>query len=193
MKKIVAMCGSMREESNTNKLVKKAAEASGCDFELVELGRMSIKPCTGCSMCMMNEGQCPIDDDMQAVYDKLIEADGLIISGPTYFLDISGAVKDFIDRTMAIRYRGVGPEYNPDMPWLGNVPLADKPTVLIVTVAGGGHERAIESLKLAFDDCHKVNIVAQQAEPVGMNDVDDMPEVLQRAEETGKKLGAALQ
>ena len=28
--KILGICGSHREESNTNKLVKKVAEASGC-------------------------------------------------------------------------------------------------------------------------------------------------------------------
>jgi hypothetical protein len=64
--------------------------------------------------------------------------------------------------------------------------------VLITTVAGGGHLRSIETLKYAFDDCTKMNIVAQLAEVVGMNDVADMPEVLKRAEEAGKKLGAAL-
>ena len=44
----------------------------------------------------------------------------------------------------------------------------------------------------AFDDCSKMKIVAQLAEVVGMNDVNDMPEVLMRAEEAGKKLGAFL-
>jgi hypothetical protein len=37
-----------------------------------------------------------------------------------------------------------------------------------------------------------MKIVAALAEPVGMNDVYDMPEVMKRAEDAGKKLGAAL-
>jgi len=191
--KIVAVCGSMREESNTNKLVRIVAEAAGIECEFIELGGLEIKPCTGCSMCMMNEGACPIDDDMQAVYDKLLAADGFIIGGPTYFMDISGMVKNFIDRTMAVKYRDIGPAYNEDMPWLGTVPFNDKPTVLLVTVAGGGHERALETLKVAFDDCHRMRIVIQLAEIVGMNDVDDIPEALGRAREAGTKLAAALQ
>ena len=135
--RIVAVCGSFREESNTNKLIRIVAEASGIDCEFIELGSLDIKPCSGCSMCMMNEGKCPIDDDMQAVYDKLLAADGFIIGGPTYFMDISGAVKSFIDRTMAVKYREIGPAYNENMPWLGTVPFNDKPTVLVVTTAGG--------------------------------------------------------
>lgn len=191
--RIVAVCGSFREESNTNKLIRSVAEASGIDCEFIELGGLNIQSCSGCAMCMMNEGLCPIDDDMQAVYDKLLAADGFIIGGPTYFMDISGAVKDFIDRTMAVKYRDIGPAYNENMPWLGTVPFNDKPAVLVVTTAGGFHERAIESLKLAFDDCHRMRIVDQVAEIVGMNDVADMPEALARARQAGKKLAAALQ
>jgi len=191
--RIVAVCGSFREESNTNKLIRIVAEASGIDCEFIELGCLNIQSCSGCSMCMMNEGLCPIDDDMQAVYDKLLAADGFIIGGPTYFMDISGAVKDFIDRTMAVKYRDIGPAYNENMPWLGTVPFNDKPAVLVVTTAGGFHERAIESLKLAFDDCHRMRIVDRVAEIVGMNDVADIPEALSRARAAGKKLSEALQ
>jgi len=190
--KILAVCGSHREMSNTNKIVQKVAEASGCDFELVYLGKLSIKPCTGCANCMMNEGQCAVDDDMQGLYEKLMEADALILGGPTYFMDISGAVKDFIDRSSAIYYRGVGPSYHPDMPWLGQRPLAGKPAVIVTTVAGGGHERAIETLSVCIGDIHRMELVAKLAEVVKMDDVDDLPEVLQRAEDAGKKLGEAL-
>jgi multimeric flavodoxin WrbA len=190
--KICAVCGSMREESNTNKLVMRIARAGGHEVDVVSLGAVQIRPCTGCAACMMNEGVCPIDDDMQAVYEKLLAADGFVIGGPTYFMDISGAVKDFIDRTMAVKYRDIGPAYSPDMPWLGTVPFSGKPAVLVVTVAGGGHERAMESLKVAFDDCHRMHIVAKLAEPVGMNDVDDMPAVLARADEAGRRLASAL-
>jgi len=189
---ITAICGSFREESNTNKLVRTVAEATGIECEFIELGARAIQPCSGCCACMMNEGLCPVDDGMQGVYAKLLAADGFIIGGPTYFMDISGAVKNFIDRTMALKYRGIGPDYNRDMPWLGTVPFNAKPAVLVVTTAGVFHERAIESLKLAFGDAHRMTIVDQVAEVVGIGDVNDMPEVLARARAAGKKLAAAL-
>jgi len=189
---ILAVCGSHRATSNTNKLVLKVAEACGTGYDVVAMDSLDIKPCTGCGLCMMNEGQCVIQDDMQGIYDKLMQADGLVIGAPTYYMDVSGAVKSFIDRSMAIYYRGVGPEYHPDMPWLGQRPLAGKPAVVITTVAGGGHERAIETLAICIGAIHKMAVVAQLAEVVGMNDVDDMPAVLQRAEEAGRQLRAAL-
>jgi len=189
---IIAVCGSLRKESNTNKLVKKVAEASGYDFEVIDLAGMEIKPCTGCGECIMNEGTCIINDDMNPLCDKLMKADALIIGSPTYYMDISGAIKCFIDRSMPIFYRGVGPDYSPDLPVLGKRPLAGKPAVTVTTVAGSGHERTKETLKIFVDGINKMQLAAEIAEAIGMNDVDDMPEVMKRAGEAGKKLGKML-
>jgi len=190
--KVIGICGSLREDSNTNKLVKKVAESSGVDFELLYLSKYKIQPCTGCSMCVMNEGDCVIQDDMQEIYEKMLGADAMIIGAPTYFFDISGAVKTLIDRIMAIFFRDIGPNFHTNMPWHGKRPHFGKPCVLITTAAGEGHERALESLKFAMDDCTNMKIVASMAEAVEMNDVNDMPEVLKRADEAGIKLGEAL-
>lgn len=186
---ILAICGSLREESNTNKIVKRIVTTSGCDSEIIDLRKLDIKPCTGCLLCMMNEGQCVIEDDMQKIYDKLISADAIIFGAPTYFMDISGAAKNFIDRSMAIFYRGIGPDAELEV--LGKRPLARKPAVAVTTVAGGGHERAIETLKIFFQ-INKMILVAEIAEPVGMNDVNELPEILKKAEEAGEKLGKVL-
>ena len=140
----------------------------------------------------MNEGTCIINDDMNPLCDKLMKADALIIGSPTYYMDISGAIKCFIDRSMPIFYRGVGPDYSPDLPVLGKRPLAGKPAVTVTTVAGSGHERTKETLKIFVDGINKMQLAAEIAEAIGMNDVDDMPEVMKRAEEAGQKLGKML-
>jgi multimeric flavodoxin WrbA len=189
---IIAIGGGMRADSNTNKLVRKVAEASGRSFEFVDLGRLEIKPCTGCSECMMQEGRCPIQDGMQALYEKLLAAEAVILGSPTYYMDVSGGVKCLIDRSLALYYRGIGPVYNPDMPFLGQRPLAGKPCVLVTTVAGAGHEKCMATLCFCMGECHRLNVVAKLAEPVGMGDVNDMPEVLARAAAAGKRLAAAL-
>jgi multimeric flavodoxin WrbA len=187
--KILGICGSMRDESNTNKLVKKVVESSGCEYELVYLANTDIKPCTGCAYCMMNDGECIIKDSMQELYEKLLGASAVVFGAPTYFMDISGAAKDVIDRSMALFYRGIGPDAEIEV--LGKRPLSGRPAVAITTVAGSGHERSIETLQIFFQ-VNKMNSVASLAEPVGMNDVHDMQEVMKRAEEAGRKLGAAL-
>jgi multimeric flavodoxin WrbA len=189
---ILAICGGMRPDSNTNKLVKKVAEATGFEYEIADLGTLEVKPCTGCSACMMDEGRCPVDDDMQGLYAALLAADAIIVGSPTYFMNISGAVKCFIDRSLALFYRGIGPFYDPEMPFMGQRPLAGKPGVVVTTVAGAGHEKAIEELALCMGGSHRLELVGKIAEAIGMNDVDDMPEVIARAEAVGKKLGDAI-
>jgi multimeric flavodoxin WrbA len=186
--KVLGLCGSLREESNTNKLVQKVAEFAGCAFELIYLAETKVKPCTGCLHCAKNSGTCIVQDGMQAVYDKLLHAHGIILGSPTYRWDISGAVKCFIDRTIALNYRSSASEANSST---GQRPLAGRPCVAITTTAGGGQDRALKSLTLFFQ-ISRMNVVGEIAEVVGINDIDDMPEVLQRAEETGKKLGEAL-
>ena len=186
--KVLGICGSLREESNTNKLVKKVAEWSGCTFELIYLTTTKVKPCTGCLQCAQNYGTCTVQDGMEALYDKLLYAHGLILGSPTYRWDISGAVKCFMDRTLALNYRGITSDGNRHA---GEGPLAGRPCVAITTTAGGGHKRTLKSLKLFFQ-ASKMNVVGELAEVVGVNDIDDMPEVLQRAEEVGTKLGEVL-
>ena len=190
--KILAICGGMRPDSNTNKLVKKVAESTGFEYEVADFGMLVIKPCTGCSACMMDEGKCPQDDDMQGLYAKLLAADAIIVGSPTYFMNISGALKCFIDRSLALYYRGIGPFYTPEMPFLGQRPLAGKLGVVVTTVAGAGHEKAIEELALCMGTSQRLELVGKIAEAIGMGDVDDMPEVIGRAEAVGKKLGDAL-
>jgi multimeric flavodoxin WrbA len=112
----------------------------------------------------------------------------MIIGSPVYYMNISGAVKCFLDRKFALYFRGVGP---PGSPYTGQRPLAGKPAVAVVTVAGDGHDRALMSLRRHFE-INKMNIVAELAEVVGMNDVDDMPAVLQRADDAGRNLGKAM-
>ena len=76
---------------------------------------------------------------------------------------------------------------------MARIPFTASRPSWCTTVAGRGHERAIETLTVAFDDCHRMRIVAKLAEIVAMNDVDDMPETMERARAAGKKLAGALQ
>jgi multimeric flavodoxin WrbA len=190
--KVLAIGGSLREESNTNKLVLRVAEACGVPFEFINLADLTIGPCRGCWSCIFNKGTCAIEDDMVGVNQKLMDADAVIIGSPTYCFDISGGVKSLIDRTMATYYRGIGPEANPEMPWLGQRPLSGRPYVPVVTAAGAGHDRALETLKICLGQVSRMEPAGEVAETVGVDDVDEMPEVLARAAAAGQALSEAL-
>ncbi|MCK5490936.1 MAG: flavodoxin family protein, partial [Candidatus Pacebacteria bacterium] len=56
-----------------------------------------IEFCNGCLTCD-STGLCNIRDDMQMIYSKLEDADLIILGSPTYFDNVTGMMKNFIDR-----------------------------------------------------------------------------------------------
>lgn len=103
--KVIGICCSPRNEGNTEILVREAlgkAEELGAETELITVAGKNIMPCDGCQSCL-NTGICHLKDDMQDIYPKLLEANGLIFGTPVYFWTVSGQAKVFIDRTHALR------------------------------------------------------------------------------------------
>ena len=100
--KILAINGSHRKGKNTAEMlntVLAAAEAQGAETELVELMDYEIKECTSCNKCLFKP-ECTITDDgMSELYEKMLDADGIVFGSPVYFSNVTGRMKDFIDRS----------------------------------------------------------------------------------------------
>lgn len=98
--KILGIVGSSRKRGNTATLVEEAlsaARSEGLETEIVYLGDHDIRGCTGCEGCR-NTYKCVIQDDMQQLYPKILEADGLIAGSPTYFYNMTTHMKAFLER-----------------------------------------------------------------------------------------------
>lgn len=100
--KIIALNGSPKKERTTAYLlntVLETAQGAGAQTELIHLVDHNIKPCIGCNKCL-RASVCSIqDDDMAILIEKMLDADGIILGSPTYFMNVSGIMKNFIDRT----------------------------------------------------------------------------------------------
>jgi multimeric flavodoxin WrbA len=98
--KILGIVGSKRKNGNTSILIQRAIEIAreeGIETEVIFLGDYTIADCTGCEGCK-NTYKCVVNDDMQKIYPRLLEADAIILGSPTYFYNVSADVKAFIDR-----------------------------------------------------------------------------------------------
>jgi multimeric flavodoxin WrbA len=116
--KVLGIMGSPRRKSNTEILLDKAlegAEAAGAKVEKVLVSKLKISPCLEIYACR-KDGNCAIKDDMQLLYEKLMETDHIIFASPIFFYGITSQAKAIIDRCQALWVRrhvlGIGKEDN---------------------------------------------------------------------------------
>ncbi len=95
--KILAICGSPRK-GNTEFMLNTVLNEINHEKELILLGEKNINRCLGCHQGYKKK-ECVIKDDMQEICEKIVKADVLLIGSPNYFDNVSGLLKDFIDRT----------------------------------------------------------------------------------------------
>lgn len=100
MIRVVGIVGSPRIGGNTERLLTealKAAAEDGAETELLRLADSEVKPCDACLSCRKT-GECRIDDDFKSIFDKMVEADGIILGSPVYFGSATPQAKALIDR-----------------------------------------------------------------------------------------------
>jgi multimeric flavodoxin WrbA len=102
-KHILIIASSPRKNGNSTILAQKAAhgiKGGGSEAELVSISNLKIAPCNGCDACRVKpDASCVIKDDMQPLYQKIKESQGVIFATPTYFFNMSAQIKTFIDRS----------------------------------------------------------------------------------------------
>ncbi len=101
---VLGISGSPRRGGNTELLIRefmRGAEAAGHKTELIILGELKISPCASCGSCQKT-GKCIINDDMQLMHKKLLEADCIVFASPIYFGGTSAQLKSFIDRCQTL-------------------------------------------------------------------------------------------
>jgi multimeric flavodoxin WrbA len=98
--KTVAICGSPRENGNTEhylRIVLDELSQQGIETEFVSLRDKTIQPCRGCYQCL-TAGCCVIKDDFAAVFDKMKEADGILLGSPVYVARPTSLMSAFLER-----------------------------------------------------------------------------------------------
>lgn len=104
MKKAVVISTSLRAGSNSDHLADKfieGAKASGNEVEKISLAGKSIAFCKGCLACQ-KIGRCVINDDVNTIMEKVLQADVVCWATPIYYYEMSGQMKVLIDRMNAM-------------------------------------------------------------------------------------------
>lgn len=112
-KKVLVLLGSPRRKGNSAILAEKIAEGAkskGASIQTVFLHGLNIAPCKACYACQKPKSRgCAIDDDMQAIYRSMREADAWVLASPVYWFTLSAQMKLWMDRCLAFPAYGKDP------------------------------------------------------------------------------------
>jgi len=126
--------GSVGRECNVDRMVKAILDKSGHDVEFVKLTDLAFSGCKGCVQLCARPQVCKLEDDAQPYYEKVKEADAVVIGTPVYMGTMASTASAFIERFFG--YRHV------------NIPIAGKP---FVSVVGGAM-----SIDSAVEELHRL-------------------------------------
>jgi len=141
MSKILAINGSYRDDGITDQTVNALAQAirdNGAEVEVILLREYHIEFCLNCRECTQQPGEAPgicvQQDEMQALVEKIEQADGYIFASPTNFGSVTALFKRFMERLVVYAY----------WPWGMHAPkfrkahLAKKKAILVSSCAAPG-------------------------------------------------------
>jgi multimeric flavodoxin WrbA len=123
-------------------------------------------------------GKCKVKDDMQEIYPKLIEADGIVFGTPVYYFGMTAQAKTFIDRTFIFRK---------------DRPLKDKIAGLVIVARRRGISQTLSALTnyCYLQKMHVAGGVTAYADERG--DVRHNKVAMDEAKELGRDMFQAIQ
>lgn len=101
MKSVLILNASPRKEGNIAQMVAEMADeakAHGAVAEVVEVQKLTVRPCMACMGCRKKKVCALPDDDAQRVLQLIRDCDALVIAAPCYWGNIPGTLKLLFDR-----------------------------------------------------------------------------------------------
>ncbi len=107
--KIVLVNGSVKKGTTYEvlQLIEKTlSELGDYEFEYIHMSDTDLDYCKSCFQCFIKgENKCFQYDKSYVFKKQLLEAEGIIFSSPVYAMNISGAMKNFIDSITYLFHR----------------------------------------------------------------------------------------
>ncbi|MCI6639407.1 MAG: flavodoxin family protein [Pygmaiobacter massiliensis] len=98
--KVLVICSSLRPNSNSELLAQqfaKGAQEAGHSVEILSLKNKQLQFCTGCMACLKTP-HCVLQDDANAIVEKMRTAQVLCFAAPVYYYGLPGQLKTLLDR-----------------------------------------------------------------------------------------------
>jgi multimeric flavodoxin WrbA len=135
MMKVLGVSGSPRKGKSTDRLVQEVLDAVGVDTEFISLAGKKIGSCIACLGCV-KDNVCKVNDDLQELRPKIVEADAYVIGAANYYSMLNGLSHCFLERFYQFRHRE-------------GKAVAGKLGVA-VGIGGSSGDRVVENIKTFF-------------------------------------------
>ena len=99
--KCLAVAASPRKNGNTDQMARQALEgatAAGAEGEVLYLRDYGYAPCAACDGCF-KKGRCVVKDDASRIFEKILQADRVILAAPIFSMGICAQAKMLVDRS----------------------------------------------------------------------------------------------
>lgn len=109
--KTIILNASPRKKGNISSMISIIADEikDKSSFEIIDVNKLSVKPCTGCMKCRsMNICILP-EDEGHRIGEKISSADNIIVASPVYWGNMPGTLKILFDRNV-YRFMGESPK-----------------------------------------------------------------------------------
>lgn len=103
--KVLAINSSARKDGNTAILIGRVFEElnkEGIETEMIQLAGEVIEPCKACWACGGQKNCVHRKDRFHEIFDKMAEADGIILGSPVYTANISANMQAFLERASVV-------------------------------------------------------------------------------------------
>ncbi len=174
--KVLGLSGSMRKDGNTAQLIKvilKRCEDAGIETKFVSLAGKKILPCLGCEKCKEKKWCVVEKDDWSAIVQEILDCEVLVIGSPTYYYDLCGHLKNFIDRTYSLYH---------------DRKLAGRKGVAVAVQAQKGANRTIQTIE-GFLSSHEFSSLGSvKGTGYKEGDVLNDEEAVRKAQKIGDKI-----
>lgn len=109
--KVLAINSSARKDGNTAILLGRVLEElrkESIEAELIQLAGQMIEPCKACWACGGQENCVHRKDQFREIFDKMKEADGILLGSPVYSANISANMQALLERAAVVSDKNPG-------------------------------------------------------------------------------------
>jgi len=190
---VLGIGGSPRKGGNSDTLlahILKGAGSGGYSTEAVHLRDYQFSSCTGCERCRKDRTCTGLRDGMTLLYPDILSSESLVLVSPTHNYNVTAQMKAFIDRLYCFY------DFEDTRPRAWSSRLAGQGRRAVIASICEQESRedmgfALDALRLPLQALG-YEIVAEVAvlSLLDRGAVRDCPEVLEEAEEAGRKLSS---